>query len=129
MGGSEQAILRVQAGLEEIKKSYSKISGNYAIIEGVFEKGLRQKGLELLDITPGEVVLEIGTGAGYSLKEIADSVGHSSKACGIDITPQMLEITRKRLEEAGFQKAKGEDFVLYKIVPWNIVVAKPEVNS
>ncbi len=44
MGGRGQEVLRVRAGLEDIKKSYGKLSGNYAIIEGVFEKGLRQRG-------------------------------------------------------------------------------------
>jgi len=99
--GSNQEVLRVRASSEDIKKSYSSISRIYAIFEELFEKGLRQRGLELLAITPGEVVLEIGIGAGYSLKEIAHSVGQDGKAYGIDITPQMLEITRKRLEEAG----------------------------
>ena len=101
MSNSRQEVLRVRASLEDIKKSYSLISRLYAIFEGIFEKGLRQRGLELLAITPGEEVLEIGTGAGYSLKEIADSVGDIGKTYGIDITPQMLEITRNRLEKAG----------------------------
>lgn len=100
MGGSGQEVLRVKAKPEDIKKSYGTVSRIYAIIEGIFEKGLRQKGLGLLDIAPGEVILEIGVGTGYSLKEIASSVGHSGRACGLDITPQMLEITRKRLEKA-----------------------------
>jgi len=101
MGNSQKEILRVRASSEDIKKSYGLLSRSYAILEGIFEKGLRQKGLQLLSVTPGEVVLEIGTGTGYSLKEIANSVGDSGKAYGIDITPQMLEITRKRLQKTG----------------------------
>ena len=101
MGKGGQEVLRVRASREDIRKSYRLTSRLYAIFEGIFEKGLRRRGLELLAITPGEEVLEIGIGAGYSLKEIADSVGDTGKACGIDITPQMLEITRKRLEKAG----------------------------
>jgi len=101
MAKSETEVLRVRASLEDIRKSYSLISRFYAAVEGIFEKGLRQKGLELLSITPGEAVLEIGIGTGYSLKEIASSVGLNGKAYGIDITPQMLEITRKRLEKTG----------------------------
>jgi demethylmenaquinone methyltransferase/2-methoxy-6-polyprenyl-1,4-benzoquinol methylase len=74
----------------------------YALAEGIFEKGLRRKGLHLLSVTPGEVVLEVGVGTGYSLKEIANFVGENGKAHGIDVTPQMLELTRKRLKKAGF---------------------------
>ena len=101
MNWSEQEVSRVRASVEDIKKSYSLISRFYAIFEGLFEKGLRQRGLELLAVTSGEVVLEIGTGTGHSLKEIANSVGQSGKACGLDITPRMLEISKKRLEKAG----------------------------
>ncbi|HJX68968.1 MAG TPA: class I SAM-dependent methyltransferase [Dehalococcoidia bacterium] len=74
----------------------------YALAEGIFEKGLRRKGLHLLSVTPSEVVLEVGVGTGYSLKEIANFVGEKGKAHGIDVTPQMLELTRKRLKKAGF---------------------------
>ncbi len=101
MGNSKKEILRVPASLEDIKKSYSVLSRSYAIMEGIFEKGLRRNGLQILSVTPGEVVLEVGVGTGYSLKEIASSVGENGKAYGIDITPQMLEITRKRLRKAG----------------------------
>ena len=86
---------------EDIKKSYGVMSRFYALAEGIFEKGLRQQGLQLLSVASGEVVLEVGVGTGYSLKEIANSVGEKGKAHGIDITPQMLGITRKRIEKAG----------------------------
>ncbi len=101
MGRGKREVLRVQAGPGEIKRSYGRLSGIYAIIEGTFESSLRQRGLEILAVVPGEVVLEIGTGTGYTLREIAGSVGSEGKAYGIDITPEMLSITRKRLEGAG----------------------------
>ena len=101
MGRGKREVLRVQAGPGDIKRSYGRLSGIYTIIESTFEKRLRRKGLELLAIVPGEVVLEIGTGTGYTLREIAGSVGSEGKAYGIDITPEMISITRKRLERAG----------------------------
>ncbi len=101
MSNNEKKILGVPVSSEDIKKSYGVVSRFYAIAEGIFEKGLRQKALQFLSVTPGEVVLEVGVGTGYSLKEIANSVGESGRAYGIDITPQMLERTRKRLRKAG----------------------------
>jgi ubiquinone/menaquinone biosynthesis C-methylase UbiE len=95
-------ILRVPVRSEDMKKSYGVMSRFYALAEGIFEKGLRRKGLHLLSVTPSEVVLEVGVGTGYSLKEIANFVGEKGKAHGIDVTPQMLELTRKRLKKAGF---------------------------
>ncbi len=104
MINNEKKILGVPASPEDIKKSYGILSRSYAIIEGIFEKGLRRKGLQLLSVKSGEVVLEVGVGTGYSLKEIAKAVGGNGKVYGIDITPQMLEITRKRLKKAGLME-------------------------
>ncbi len=102
MINNQGEMLGVPVRLEDIKKSYGVMSRFYALAEGIFEKGLRRKGLHLLSVTPGEVVLEVGVGTGYSLKEIANFVGENGKAHGIDVTPQMLELTRKRLKKAGF---------------------------
>jgi len=101
MVNNQEKMLRVPVSLEDIRKSYGAVSRFYSLVEGIIEKGLRRKGLQLLSITPGEVVLEVGVGTGYSLKEIANSVGENGKAYGIDVTPQMLELTKKRVKKAG----------------------------
>jgi len=101
MSNGEKEILRVRATLENIKKSYAKISKLYPIAEGTFEKGLRARGLKLLSVQDGEEVLEIGVGTGFSLVEIAKAVGEKGKAYGLDITPQMLEITGERIGKTG----------------------------
>jgi len=93
-------ILRVSATLEDIRKSYGVLSKFYGLLEK-FEKRPRERGLELLSVKEGDVVLEIGVGTGFSLKEIAKSVGAVGKAYGIDITPEMLRLTEKRLRKAG----------------------------
>jgi demethylmenaquinone methyltransferase/2-methoxy-6-polyprenyl-1,4-benzoquinol methylase len=102
MINNQGEMLGVPVRSEDIKKSYGVMSRFYALAEGIFEKGLRRKGLHLLSVRPNEVVLEVGVGTGYSLKEIANFVGEKGKAHGIDVTPQMLELTRKRLKKAGF---------------------------
>ena len=102
MINNQGEMLGVPVRSEDIQKSYGVMSRFYALAEGIFEKGLRRKGLHLLSVTPGEVVLEVGVGTGYSLKEIANFVGENGKAHGIDVTLQMLELTRKRLKKAGF---------------------------
>ncbi len=104
MSNYQGETLGVPVSLEEIKKSYGVVSRFYVAVEAIFEKGVRRKGLQLLSVIPGEVVLEVGVGTGYALREIASSVGENGKACGIDITPQMLEITRKRLKKAGLME-------------------------
>ncbi len=97
----DQEILRVTATKEAIKESYGKISRFYATVERVVEKGLRKKGLKLLAIQEGKAVLEIGFGTGFTLVELAKSVGKTGRVCGIDVTAGMVKITRKRLEKEG----------------------------
>ena len=98
--GNKQEILGVPATPEDIKKGYGRISRLYAILEEKFESGLQKRGLELLAIEKGEVVLETGFGTGCSLKEMASAVGDSGRVYGIDITPQMVQLTRQRLQRA-----------------------------
>lgn len=91
----KKEILRVKG---EIKKTYSKLSKIYAILEGIFEKRLRARGLEYLAIQKCETVLEIGFGTGCTLVEIAKSVGETGESYGIDITPEMVNLAEKRLK-------------------------------
>ena len=95
---TQKEILRVRG---DIKATYGKLSGIYAFLESKLEKNLRKRGLELLDIQEGETVMEIGSGTGCSLVEIAGYVGESGKVCGIDVTPQMIKLAKKRLAEEG----------------------------
>lgn len=105
--GDNQDILRVSATTEDIRKSYGWASRVYGYFEGLFERGMRKKGLELVSIEDGDVVLEIGIGTGFSLQQIAGLVGTTGKAYGLDITPQMLRLTEKRLRRAGLRDRVG----------------------
>ena len=64
------------------------------------------------DICEGDVVLDLGSGAGIDVLLAAQSVGKSGKAIGIDMTPEMIEKARKNAEEAG---AKNVEFRLGEI--------------
>jgi len=57
--------------------------------------------VESLSVEEGETVLDIGFGTGHCLKRVAESVGQTGKAYGVDISSGMLEVTRKRLDKAG----------------------------
>jgi arsenite methyltransferase len=53
------------------------------------------------DLHPGEVVLDLGSGAGADVLISARRVGPTGKAIGLDMTDEMLELARTNAAEAG----------------------------
>ena len=51
---------------------------------------------ELLDLAPGEHVLDIGSGPGLLAYEIAETVGSDGRVCGIDTSADMLAMSTAR---------------------------------
>ena len=52
-------------------------------------------------VQPGQVVLDIGSGAGIDCLLAAERVGPTGKVIGLDMTPEMIERARKNASEAG----------------------------
>jgi arsenite methyltransferase len=57
--------------------------------------------LFLAQLHPGEVVLDLGSGAGLDVLLSARRVGPTGKAYGVDMTDEMLELARSNAREAG----------------------------
>ena len=55
----------------------------------------------LASLKPGEVVLDIGSGAGIDVFYAARRVGPAGRALGLDMTPAMIERARRSAAEAG----------------------------
>ena len=53
------------------------------------------------EIQPGSSVLDIGSGAGFDLYVASRLVGESGKACGIDLTREMVDLARKNIVASG----------------------------
>lgn len=65
----------------------------------------------LLDLHPGETVLDLGSGGGIDVLLSARRVGPTGKAIGLDMTDEMLELARRNAAEAGITNVafvKGE---------------------
>ena len=56
----------------------------------------------LASLKEGEVVLDLGSGAGLDAFVAAKKVGKSGKVIGIDMTPEMLESATKSAKKMGF---------------------------
>src|SRR5262245_8026276 len=51
----------------------------------------------LADLRPGEVVLDVGCGAGLDVILAARRVGPGGRAIGVDMTPAMIALARKNI--------------------------------
>jgi ubiquinone/menaquinone biosynthesis C-methylase UbiE len=69
------------------------------------------------DLSPGEVVIDLGAGAGIDSFLAANRVGPTGRVYGFDLTPDMVERARRNATEGGytnirFQQSKIESLPL-----------------
>jgi SAM-dependent methyltransferase len=64
---------------------------------------LGQHAIAALSPAPGEVILDIGCGAGQTVAQLADLVGAEGRVIGVDIAAQLLDLARRRI--AGLRQA------------------------
>lgn len=60
----------------------------------------------LASLRPGEVVLDIGSGAGIDAFYAAQRVGAQGRVIGLDMTPEMIERARRAAAAAGFTQVE-----------------------
>jgi N-acetylglutamate synthase-like GNAT family acetyltransferase/SAM-dependent methyltransferase len=57
--------------------------------------------LAFAGVEPGQVVLDIGSGAGIDCLIAAEKVGSAGRVIGLDMTPEMIERARRNARETG----------------------------
>jgi len=72
----------------------------------------------------GEVVLDLGSGAGFDCFLAANIVGKSGKVIGVDMTPEMIEKARENARKGNFENV---DFRLGEIE--NLPIADNHVDA
>ena len=88
-----------------IIKSYKRVSGFYDMTFGqVFRPGQKTV-IKKMNCSDSDSVLEIGIGTGSSFRYYPDE----TKVVGIDISPDMLDLARKKIEK---NKAKNKHILL-----------------
>jgi arsenite methyltransferase len=60
----------------------------------------------LASIRDGEVVLDLGSGAGFDCFLAAQRVGKSGRVIGVDMTPEMLEKARENAAKGGYENVE-----------------------
>ena len=91
-------VLRTKA---EAQSSYDRLSRWYDLISGTGELNLGIETLDRMDLPVGGTILEVGFGTGKILLELLGRVGETGIVYGVDLSPGMCHITKKRLDEAG----------------------------
>ncbi|WP_436929812.1 class I SAM-dependent methyltransferase [Halosimplex halobium] len=66
--------------------------------------------VELLDPAPGERVLDLGCGTGHLTADIADRVGESGEAVGVDAAAEMVERARETYPDLRFEAADAREY-------------------
>ena len=60
----------------------------------------------LASLEEGEVVLDLGSGAGFDCFISARRVGETGKVIGVDMTPEMIEKAREKASEGGYSNVE-----------------------
>jgi ubiquinone/menaquinone biosynthesis C-methylase UbiE len=91
-------ISRVKRSKSAARRAYNRLSHVYDLLSGSSETQFMHLGLEMLSVSGGETVLEIGSGTGKALLELKH---HAGKVHGLDLSPGMLQVAHERLARAG----------------------------
>jgi SAM-dependent methyltransferase len=67
------------------------------------------------DLRPGETVLDLGCGAGIDTLLAAAAVGPTGRAIGLDMTPEMIERTRRNASTAGLDNVEVREGLIEQI--------------
>lgn len=78
---------------------YNRISRYYDDIAHASERESTEEGWRLLNVQPGERILEIGFGTGHSLVEFAEKAGPGGHVTGVDISDGMRQVATERIAE------------------------------
>jgi arsenite methyltransferase len=78
----------------------------------------------LASLKEGDIVLDLGSGAGFDCFLAANSVGKTGKVIGIDMTPEMVEKARENAHKGGYENV---EFRLGEIE--NLPVANNHVDA
>ena len=80
---------------------YRQRAAHYDLELLAFEP-VRTEAIALLDVHPGDTVLDVGCGTGLSFEPLWRRVGAAGRIVGFDPSPDMLELARQRIRQHGW---------------------------
>jgi ubiquinone/menaquinone biosynthesis C-methylase UbiE len=106
------------AGLKE----YGKLAATYDRRWSFYVQETLRGTLNRLAFEPGESLLDVGCGTGVLLEALSISVP-DAKLSGADPSPEMLEIARKRLDEAVLLEQSPAESLPFSDASFDVVVS------
>ncbi len=88
----------MKSQMEKIVPTYDAYMRNMTLGR---ERALREMTVNLAQVKPGDSILEVGCGTGTLTLAAKRQAGPSGQAFGIDIIPAMVELSRRKAEQAG----------------------------
>lgn len=81
---------------QQSREWYDTLAPFYDALVDPFQGRLRRQGIDSLDVSTGDYVLDVGCGTGRGVARLADAVGDDGIAVGVDVAPKMCRRTRDR---------------------------------
>ncbi|WP_315096704.1 methyltransferase domain-containing protein [uncultured Cellulomonas sp.] len=78
---------------------FDRAADTYDAVGPPWARPIARRLVTELDVRPGERVLDVGCGRGAALAPLADAVGRTGHALGIDLAPRMVQLTARDLAD------------------------------
>jgi ubiquinone/menaquinone biosynthesis C-methylase UbiE len=104
MNDHDQAGGRIARLFDDVADDYDQTGVEFF---GPIAAGL----VEALALRPGERVVDVGCGRGAVTFPAAEAVGPTGSVTAVDIAPAMVELTRRRAEDAGLAQVRTATIV------------------
>lgn len=83
---------------------YGRVAPLYDLLANApVVRSWRERAAGALALSPGDTVVEMGCGTGANLSHLRERVGASGTVVGVDLTPGMLAVARRRVDRAGWE--------------------------
>lgn len=106
----------VEAAYDKYARRYDFALKLYGLI-GLRIHEYRARAIALLDLKPGDHVVDLGCGTGLSFQQLAEHVGADGRITGVDISGEMLRCASERVRRAQLNNVEliRADIAAYEI--------------
>jgi len=91
--------------LEAAVAKYRHVAHRYERSTSAFDR-YRQRAVDLLELRPGDAVLDVACGTGINFAPLEKRIGPHGTLVGVDLSPDMLVRASERIERAGWPNAR-----------------------